>query len=131
MLFADALADNGEYDYHAEERYCPTYKLSSKIGHQAVEAARRATRRGFDLGIKAARAMLLEFTDEQMYNDEYGEGEHDYYVSHWQFNQVGDGSPYLYSDHEVWGEAIRNDKDYEAATEGKDGLWVTLVGVHY
>lgn len=134
--FVQDLIEQGEYDYHMEgSPNATTHKLTSEMGQLLVEHALTATRRDFDLSIKAARLMLQEFTDDQIYNQQYGEPDPDhpreYWPSRWQFSQVGDGDHYLYGERDVWGEAICNDRDYENATEGRDDLWITEVGVHY
>jgi hypothetical protein len=74
--------------------------------------------------------MLQEFTDEQIYQDDYPPEPRDYYASRYEFTQVGDGHCYLYGDNAVWGEKIRNEKDYQAATADHDHLWVTCMGFH-
>jgi hypothetical protein len=74
--------------------------------------------------------MLQEFTDEQIYQDDYPPEPREYYASRYEFTQVGDGHCYLYGDNAVWGEKIRNDRDYEAATANHENLWVTCMGFH-
>lgn len=48
-----------------------------------------------------------------------------------QEGQVVDATSLMYGDHDVWGgEAIRNDSDYQAATENPENLWVTCIDFH-
>jgi hypothetical protein len=127
--FAEDLVERGEFDSY-DYPHAKTYKLASALGKKTVEAALRANRQEFDVAIQAARLMLQEFTDEQLYQDEYPPEPRAYYASRWQFSQVGDTRSFMYGDHGVWGEKIRNDRDYQAATEGHDNLWVTCMGFH-
>jgi len=97
---ADRLVDEGEFDYYDADT-ARTHELASELGRKAVEGALAANRREFDAAIRAARLMLQEFTDEQIYQDDYPEGQRDYYASRWQFSQVGDSRSYIYGDHDV------------------------------
>jgi hypothetical protein len=126
---ANRLVDEGEFDYYQPETSA-TYQLASKIGKLTVERALKQNRAAFDAAMVAVRCMVAEFTDEQIYQDDYGDGERDYFASRWQFSQVGDGHVYLYGGSDIWGEAIRNDKDFQAATEGHHDLWVTSMDFH-
>lgn len=127
--YADALVDLGEFDYYDAEDV-KTYRLASELGKKAVEGALARNREEFMLSLQAVRLMLQEFTDEQIYQDDYPPEKRDYYASRWQFSQVGEGRSYLYGDRAIWGEAIRNDKDFQAATEGHANLWVTSMDFH-
>jgi hypothetical protein len=129
LSFADELVRRGEFDYYDTQR-ARTYQLASALGKQAVEGALAANRREFDAALRAVKLMLQEFTDEQIYQDDYPPEERDYYASRYEFTQVGDGHCYLYGDNAVWGEKIRNDRDYESAVTGHDNLWVTSMGPH-
>jgi hypothetical protein len=136
IQFANELLLTGDYDYFNAngerwEESGKTYALASEAGKRAVELALTANRRTFDMALHAARMMLQEFTDEQIYQEDFGEGERNYLPSRWQFGQVYDATPYIYGDHDVWGgEAIRNDTDYQAATENQGNLWVTCLDFH-
>jgi hypothetical protein len=129
LAFASELVDRGEFDFYDGQR-ARTYKLASALGKKAVEGALAANRREFDTALRAVKLMLQEFTDEQIYQDEYPAEPRDYFASRYEFTQVGDGHCYLYGDNAVWGEKIRNDKDYQAATADHDNLWVTCMGFH-
>jgi hypothetical protein len=129
LAFADELVDRGEFDFYDGQR-ARTYKLASALGTKAVEGALAANRREFDAALHAVKLMLQEFTDEQIYQDDYPPEPREYYASRYEFTQVGDGHCYLYGDNAVWGEKIRNDRDYEAATADHDNLWVTCMGFH-
>ena len=129
VAFADELVTRGEFDYY-DARRARTYQLASALGRKAIDGALAANRKEFDTALRAVKLMLQEFTDEQIYQDDYPPDERDYYASRYEFTQVGDGHCYLYGDNGIWGEKIRNDKDYEAATAQHDNLWVTCMGFH-
>src|SRR5258708_30742462 len=115
--------------YYDKQR-ARTYALVSALGKKAVEGALAANRREFDAALHAVKLMLQEFTDEQIYQDDYPPEPRDYYASRYEFTQVGDAHCYLYGDNDVWGEKIRNEKDYQAAAADHDNLWVTCMGFH-
>jgi hypothetical protein len=129
VAFADELVTRGEFDYYDKQR-ARTYTLVSALGKKAVEGALAANRREFDAALHAVKLMLQEFTDEQIYQDDYPPEPRDYFASRYEFTQVGDGHCYLYGNNAVWGEKIRNEKDYQAATAAHDNLWVTCMGFH-
>jgi hypothetical protein len=129
VAFADELVTRDAFDYYNKQR-ARTYTLASALGKKAVEGALAANRREFDTALQAVKLMLQAFTDEQIYQDDYPSEPREYYASRYEFTQVGDGHCYLYGDNAVWGEKIRNDKDYQAATANRDELWVTCTGFH-
>ena len=129
LAFADGLVSGGAFDYYDAQR-ARTHKLASALGKKAVDGALAANRREFDAALQAVKLMLQEFTDEQIYQDEYPAEPREYYASRYEFTQVGDGHCYLYGDNAVWGEKIRNEKDYQAAAADHDNLWVTCMGFH-
>ena len=129
LSFADELVSRGEFDFYDSQR-ARTYQLASALGKKAVEGALAANRREFDTALHAVKLMLQEFSDEQIYQDDYPPEPRDYYASRYEFTQVGDGHCYLYGDNAVWGEKIRNEKDHQAATVDHDNLWVTCMGFH-
>jgi hypothetical protein len=109
LAFADELVTRGEFDFYDRQR-SRTYTLASALGKKAVEGALAANRREFDAALHAVKLMLQEFTDEQIYQDDYPPELREYYASRYEFTQVGDGRVYLYGDEGVWGEKIRNEK---------------------
>ena len=136
LALADELVEQGRYDYYNAnserwENSGKTYALASELGKKAVELALLANRRTFDMAIHAARMMLQEFTDDQIYEEDFGDGERDYLPTRWHFGQVYDATSLIYGDHDVWGgEAIRNDKDFQAATDNLQSIWVTCLDFH-
>ena len=79
--------------------------------------------------------MLSDFTDEQIYQDQYDLPDGSapgYYASRHQFAIVGGAGNhcYLYGDNGVWGGKIENDRQYDEAIGEKDNLWVTVMRFH-
>jgi hypothetical protein len=66
LAFAHELVDRDEFDFYDGQR-ARTYTLASALGKKAVECALAGNRREFDAALQAARLMLQEFTDEQLY----------------------------------------------------------------
>ena len=131
LAYADRLVEQEEFDYYSPEG-ARTYRLTSALGQKAVEGALASNRRDFNLAMQAVRLMLQAFTDDQIYQDSFPQEPRDYYASRWQFSQVGAGHSYIYGDGDIWGEAIRNEQDFKAATETvfHDNLWVTSMDFH-
>lgn len=133
--FADTLVEQNDFDYHADAGH--TYPLTSKLGQEAIEGALRSTREDFMRALKVVKIMLRDFTDEQIYQEDFGEEdpEHprDYYASRWQFAQVGTTKSYFYATAGIWGAAITNDRDYATALSDQDPkeLWVTTIDFHH
>ncbi len=131
--FADSLVEHHAFDYHAESGR--TVLLTSALGQEAITGALRTTREEFMRALQIVRLMLHEFTDEQIYQEDFGDEEtedRDYYASRWQFAQVGTTKSYLYATKGIWGAAITNDTDYHLALEDQDPneLWVTTMDFH-
>src|SRR5258708_21985309 len=87
LAFAGELVERGEFDFYDGQR-ARTYKLASALGKKAVEGALAANRREFDTALRAVKLMLQEFTDEQIYQDEYPAEPREYFASRYEFTQV-------------------------------------------
>jgi hypothetical protein len=133
LAYADTLVDQGEFDWYDPDS-ARTHKLASELGKKAVEGALARNRDEFMHAIHVIRLMLRDFTDEQIYQEQFDLPDGaapGYYASRYQFEQAGDDGPvYVYGDHDVWGGKIMNDRQYQDATDSKDGLWVTSVKFH-
>lgn len=133
LTCADALVEQGEFDWYDPDS-ARIHKLASELGKKAVEGALARNRDEFMHAIHVIRLMLRDFTDEQMYQEQFDLPDGSapgYYASRYQFEQAGDDGPvYLYGDHDVWGGKIMNDRQYQDATDSKDGLWVTSMNFH-
>ena len=138
LAYADELVEGGQFDYYLEQgRWAEsgkTYRVASRLGQLAVERALQSNREEFEYAIHAARMMLAEFTDDQIYEEQFGTAEEarqrDYFPSRWQFSRVHPDRSYLYGDRDLWGEQIRNTTDYQQATQDRDDLWVTALDFH-
>lgn len=130
--YADQLVENDEFDYYEPET-ARTHRLGSKMGQLVVERSLQANRAAFDQALSAARHMLADFTDEQIYQDDFPpDPERNYWASRYQFSILGGETHdcYLYGEPKVWGGKISSDREYEAAIRGHDDLWVTSINFH-
>src|SRR5690348_7660170 len=94
---ADDLVERDEFDYHEDAG--TTHKFTSAIGQKMIEGALEATREDFMRAMAVVRFMLDHYTDEQIYQEDFGaeDPEHprEHYLSRWQFAQVGTTRTYL------------------------------------
>jgi hypothetical protein len=140
---ADALVERGEFDYYnpGSDRFDEsgsTVPLTSEAGKLAVEAAQRYSRAEFLYAIGLVRRMLAEFSDEQIYQEDFPEpndgSARDYHPSrHHLYLASGHGnSVLLYGDSDFWGGRIHNDYEYAEAMDGVDQStpWVTSLDMH-
>lgn len=138
--YADDLVESKDFDwYDLDGRWGKSvpYKLTSKQGQALVKEGMEATRQKFDDAMRHVRYMLEHFTDDQIYNEQFGKEEDAkmpeevYSLSRWQFTRAGDRDAcYVYGEDMIWGGAIEHDRDLEIATKGHDDLWVVLVDFH-
>lgn len=142
LEFADQLVEDGEFDYYLDQPvHYPeagsTFQLTHELGRFAVQEALKANRETFDRALETIRRMFSDFTDEQIYQEDFGRGDDapDYYASRYQFGTLaGDNhATYIYGDDTVWGEPIKNDREYLLAIGDLDPneVWVTLLDMHH
>jgi|SRR5689334_8881572 len=134
FTYADELVEKGEFEYY-DATTVRTYKLASKLGKDAVAEALARNREEITHAIQVVRLMLSDFTDEQIYQDQFDLPDGSaagYYASRYQFAMVGGAGNhcYLYGDNGVWGGKIENDRQYDEAIAEKDNLWVTVMSFH-
>jgi hypothetical protein len=132
--YADQLVERGEFEYYDTDS-ARTYKLASKLGQEAVTAALARNREEFELAIQVVRLMLRDFTNDQIYQNQFDLPDGSapgYYASRHQFAIVGGAGNhcYLYGDNGVWGGKIENDRQYDEVIGEKDNLWVTVMSFH-
>jgi len=140
---ADQLVSDGTYDYYVADsehsiQVGETFRVSSLLGKTAVEEALKWQKAAFMRAMGAIRIMLEQFTDEQMYQNEYpapADGsEREYWPHRWQFHvAAGDQtSTFLYRDTLLGAGAIQNDTEYQTIVEAHDPqeLWVTGFNFH-
>jgi hypothetical protein len=138
--FADELVERGEFDHYAvqSERYPEsgyTYSLAEGAGQLLVADALNANRITWQGALKVVRFMLANYPDETMYQDTYEDPPADMYLSRRQFAIVAGYThdSCIYGDDSLWGDKIRNERDYNMAIEDiePDQLWVTCLDMHH
>lgn len=139
-VYADDLVESKHFDwYNLDGRWGKSvpYKLTSKRGQALIKQGMAENRANFDSAMLAIRYMLEHFTDDQIYNKQFGKEEGTklpegiYYLSRWQFTRAGGRHAcYVYGENAIWGAAIKHDRELEAATKDHDDLWVVLVDFH-
>lgn len=133
---ADDLVERQEFDWYAMDgRWgdAKAVKASSKEGKALIKEGMDSNRREFDRGLEAVRYMLNNFSDDEIYNETFGDQrESDFYLSRYQFSLVYGSSCYLYAvDGDLWGGKVEKDKDLEYILEkDSDNLWVVGVDFH-
>jgi hypothetical protein len=127
--FADELVERGEFDHyvvpserHPESGY--TYSLAERAGQLLSADA-----------LKVVRFMLAQYPDETIHQDTYDDPPADMHVSRRQFAIVAGYThdSWIYGDDSLWGDKIRNERDYNLAIEDiePDQLWVTCLDMHH
>ncbi len=138
---ADTLVERGGadwYDFHGRWGDSKAYSVSSKKGKALLEEGMKCNRDEFDRGIAAIRYMMDNFTDEEIYNEDFTKtNQHDseYYLSRYQFTIAAgraDTACVYALDGNLWGSRLENDKDLaNILADNKDKkLWVVPVDVH-
>ena len=137
---ANQLVELGEFDYHdMNGRWgdSEAFRVGSENGKELIKEGMEGNRRSFDRGLEAVRYMLENFTDDEIYNENFGDQtESDFYVSRYQFAAVaGETScPRVYAmDGNIWGGKVDKDSDMEYVLN-KDSdvhqLWVVGIDFH-
>jgi hypothetical protein len=138
--YADSLVECGEFDwYNLDGRWGKSvpHKLTSQKGRALIKEGLEETRQEFDNAMRHVRYMLEHFSDDQIYNEQFGSWEDRgrppegvSYLSRWQFALAGGHSCYVFAEGAVWGGAVNSDDTLVVATKGRDDLWVVLVDFH-
>lgn len=137
--YADDLVESGDFDWYntGSERWNEggkAFKLSSKTGQKWLQSALDNNRHEFNRGLEAVKAMLNEFSDDDIYNEKFGTPEQrqarKYFASRYSFTMVGRGQSYLYGDNDLWGGAIQNDSELEQVTKDRKDLWIVSIDFH-
>jgi hypothetical protein len=138
--FADELVERGDFDHyvvqserHKESGY--TYSLAEEGGKLLVADALKANRVTWQEALRVVRFMLANYLDEAIYQDAYEDPPADMYISRHQFAIVAGYThdSWIYGDESLWGDKIRNDRDYNMAVEDiePNQLWVTCLDMHH
>lgn len=126
------------YDLNGRWGDSKAYGVSSKKGKALLEEGMKCNRDEFDRAMAAIRYMMDNYTDDDIYNENFTKtDQHDseFYLSRYQFT-IASGranAACVYAmDGNLWGSRVENDKDLEHILEGnKDKkLWVVPVDVH-
>jgi hypothetical protein len=114
------------------------YGVNSVKGKKLLKEGMDSNRSQFDRALAAIRYMMENYSDDQIYNEQFDEKdkkECEHYLSRYQFNIAygGSNNPSVYCiDGNLWGSRVDNDKDLAHILENKEGrkLWVVPVDVH-
>lgn len=134
----NSLVEQGEFDWFTlDGRWDKSVavKLDSDKGKALVKEGMEASRRDFDKGLEAVKYMLENFSDDDIYNQNFGnQRDSEIYLSRDQFRVVaGDSNcPCIFAlDGDLWGSRIDNDKDLEyILNKDTENLWIVPVDFH-
>lgn len=138
---ADNMVERGEFDYYdfyGRWGESQAYAADSEEGKQHIKEAMEAARREFDEGLAVIRYMLENYSDDDIYEENFGSyeelkdklPENVYRLSKWQFMRAAGDShgPTLYSE----GSKVDGAKSLEYQFKfAKNPLWVVPVDFHY
>lgn len=138
---ADEMVQQGIIDYADFDGRWGTskaYGVNSKKGKELLEAGMKESRSEFDRALEALRYMFENYTDDQIYNEDFtqvDQKQSEYYLSRYQFTIAAGRSnaAVVYAmDGTLWGSRVDNDKDLEHILEANKNkkLWVVPVDVH-
>lgn len=144
---ADSLCEQGRFDWYSEEgRWgkSQAFRVRSKTGKKHIEDGMSAHRDDFDRALKHIRYMMENYSDDEIYNEQFGAyedikeflPEDVNYLSKYQFYvAAGDKTgPYVYSlDGDVWGGCLEKERDLKYVLDKDDDnnkLWVVPIDFH-
>lgn len=145
VIDADTLVEYGDYDWYAVDGRWgkgKAYGVDSKKGQELLKEGMKFHRQEFDSGLAHIRYMLQHYSDDDIYNENWGEVDRDslpkdvYYLSKYQFN-IADGGrngAFVYAmDGDLWGGMAQKDSDLEHILNKNnkpDKLWVVPIDFH-
>lgn len=126
------------YDMNGRWGTSEAHSLESEKGKELLEEGMKCNREEFDGAMEAIRYMMENFSDEEIYNEEFKKDDKqsvDFYLSKYQFSIAAgktNAAAVYAMDGELWGSRINSDKELKRALEGieDDKLWVVPVDVH-
>ena len=136
-LFMDDLVKRGEYDwYDMDGRWGKSvaHLLDSPHGKELLNNGMQYARENFDRSMAAIRFMLENYTDDQIFEEDFTQVE-GMYLSRYQFHCIygdGSGNAFVYGDDDVWGSGVDNQTAVNrilADPEAKD-FWIVPIDVH-
>lgn len=141
---AEDLVEQGEFDwYDFDGRWgrSKAYRSTSKKGKELIETGIQYRRDDFDNALKTIRYMLDNYTDDQIFNEEFDKvrealDEDNIYVSRHAFwnacSYVYNGPYVIAADGNLWGSVINNKRELGIVLEQNktEKLWVVPVDFH-
>lgn len=135
-IILDKCGENGQpFDWYNMEpdrwdESGKAYKLTGQKGKKLLKDGFQYQRDEFDNAIKAVRSMLANYTDDQIFHEDFGDKEArdklDYFASKYQFSRVYDGGQFVYAD---YGECVETPEQFDKYY--KNYSHVVCVDVHY
>ena len=139
---ADELVERGDFDWYTlkgrwgDSKACG---VNSQKGKILIKQGMEANRQQFDDALKHIRYMLQNYSEEEIYNEDFRRDEKLpdglWYISRYNFTLAGGGpnAACVYAvDSNLWGSRIDNDKDLKVvlSNKGDRKLWVVPVDFH-
>lgn len=130
---AFSLIERGEFDWHNDkagsrwkECFIP-YRLTSVKGQKLLTDGMQYTKNNFMDAMKAVRYIVANYTDEQIYNEEFDRNKKSpVYESRYQFHVAsGMSMTYIYDQD---GDRVESDKTLGYVTQAK--MWIVCVDFH-
>ncbi len=134
---------SGDFDwYDLKGRWgdSKAYKITSKKGKELLKEGMENTRREFDVAMAHVRYMLEHYSDDQIYEEQFGTKEEQdairdqndkiYYLSRYMFSKADGRGNGVYVYNESWGGRVENQKDLDYITKDGEVLWVVPVDFH-
>lgn len=137
----DSMVEYGYIDWYDMDGRWGTskaYKITTKKGKEFLDSGMKENRSEFDRAMAAIRYMMENYTDDEIYNEDFtqvDQKESQYYLSRYQFTIASgraDAAVVYAMDGNLWGSRIDNDKDLKHVLDSHDNkkLWVVPVDVH-
>lgn len=138
---ADEMVQQGIIDYadfYGRWGDSKAHSIKTKAGKKLLDEGMAENRNEFDRSMAAIRYMMENYTDDEIYNEDFtqvDQKDSEHYLSRYQFTIAAGraNAACVYAmDGNLWGSRVENDKDLTHILEGnKDKkLWVVPVDVH-
>lgn len=138
----DDLVERNEFDwYDLNGRWgkSKAFGINSKTGKKLIAEGMEESRREFGVAMDHIRYMVDNYTDDQIYNEEFDKNKETpkgiYHLSRYMFSAAdsnGGNSVIYLMNGNIWGGRIRNGRDLSRALNYKtrSKLWVIPVDCH-
>lgn len=131
------LVEYGEFDWYRDEadgsgwHDCwKSYRLSTKKAQALVADAMQGQLVEFNQAIATIRLMLEQYSDEQLFNEEFAHDVAGHYLSRYQFSRASGYHANTCQLFDTNGNAIINQRELDLLLKEPDGLWVVQVDCH-